>query len=156
MMTSLATVTSVTESKRGNVLELSCQQQTSCSHCASQSSCGTGVVSKAIGNRSHRWSLVTREKVRPGQLVEIGLPEKKLLQFASIVYLIPIVLLMLGGFLGEYLLGSVGGEGPVILLAFLAMGAGVWLARKLSGTMQQASEQAITLIRVLGDPVDIG
>lgn len=156
MMTSLATVTSVTESERGNVLELSCQQQTSCSHCASQSSCGTGVVSKAIGNRSHHWSLVTREKVRPGQLVEIGLPEKKLLQFASIVYLIPIVLLMFGGFLGEFLAGSAEGEGPVILLAFLAMAAGIWLARKLSGKMQLASEQAVTLIRVLGEPVDIG
>jgi sigma-E factor negative regulatory protein RseC len=114
------------------------------------------VVSKAIGNRSHHWSLVTREKVRPGQLVEIGLPEKKLLQFASIVYLLPIVLLMFGGFLGEFLAGSAEGEGPVILLAFLAMAAGIWLARKLSDKMQLASEQAVTLIRVLGEPVDIG
>ncbi|PWI34623.1 transcriptional regulator [Vibrio albus] len=156
MMTALATVTAVTESKQGNVVELSCQQQSSCSHCSSKSSCGTGIVSKAVGNKSHKWALITQKKVKPGQMIEIGLPEKKLLQFASVVYLIPIVMLMLGGFLGESLFASGDGEGWVILSAFLCMAAGIWLARKLSEKMQQASEQAITLIRVLGDPVDIG
>ena len=158
MMTALATVVSVREHKQGSLLELSCQQQTSCSHCASQNSCGTGIVSKAVGNRSHKWTLVTSEKVKSGQLVEIGLPEKSLIKFASVVYLIPVLMLMLGGFLGQYLLSLMGlsSEGWVILSAFLSMAAGIWLARKLSERMKQASEQAITLLRVLGDPVDIG
>jgi sigma-E factor negative regulatory protein RseC len=156
MMTALATVTAVTESKQGNVVELSCQQQSSCSHCASKNSCGTGIVSKAIGNKSHKWALITQEKVKSGQMIEIGLPEKKLIQFASVVYLLPIVMLMLGGFLGQYFFSPSHGEGWIILSAFLSMGAGIWLARKVSEKMKQVSEQAITLIRVLGDPVDIG
>ena len=160
MITALATVVSVTESKQGNLLELSCEKKTSCSHCASKDSCGTGMASKAVGNRSHKWELYTGEKVKAGQLVEIGLPEKSLIQYASIVYLIPLLMLMLGGFLGQYLFSSdsssASGEGWVILAAFLSMVAGVWLARKLSLRMKQNSEQAITLLRVLGDPVDIG
>ncbi|PJC86282.1 transcriptional regulator [Vibrio sp. HA2012] len=155
MMTALATVIAVKDDERGHVLELSCQQQTSCSHCASQSSCGTGIVSKAVGNRSHKWELVTPQPVSAGQVIEIGLPEKKLIQFASVVYLIPLLMLMLGGLLGQSLLGS-SGEGGVILTAFLSMAAGLWLARRIAGKMKQASEQAITLIRVLGDPIDIG
>ena len=126
MITALATVVSVTESKQGNLLELSCEKKTSCSHCASKDSCGTGMASKAVGNRSHKWELYTGEKVKAGQLVEIGLPEKSLIQYASIVYLIPLLMLMLGGFLGQYLFSSdsssASGEGWVILAAFFVNG----------------------------------
>lgn len=52
MMTALATVADVHPSKDGYEVKLSCEQQTSCNHCASSASCGTGIASKAIGNKS--------------------------------------------------------------------------------------------------------
>lgn len=84
MMTALATVSAVKANATGYEVELSCDQQTSCSSCSSQKSCGTGVVSKAIGKKSLHWHLVTKKIVKEGQVVEIGLPEKSLLQSAAI------------------------------------------------------------------------
>lgn len=157
MMTALATVTSVTETKQGYRVALSCEQQTSCSHCASQKSCGTGIVSKAVGNKSHVWTLTTQDLVKPGQTVEIGLPEKNLLQFASIVYLFPLITLMIGALLGQSVFGPLlgGGEGWTILCSIAFMGAGIWLARHFSTKLQSKSEQVVTLLRVLGDKIDI-
>ncbi len=157
MMTALATVVSVKETKQGYQIGLSCEQQTSCSHCSSQKSCGTGIVSKAIGNKSHAWTLMTQEDVKAGQMIEIGLPEKNLLQFASLVYLLPLAALMLGALFGQLVLSPLfgGGEGWTILCSLLFMGGGVWLARHFSTKLQSKSEQIVTLLRVFGDKIDI-
>jgi sigma-E factor negative regulatory protein RseC len=162
MMTALATVVSVKETKQGYQIGLSCEQQTSCSHCSSQKSCGTGIVSKAIGNKSHAWTLMTQEDVKAGQMIEIGLPEKNLLQFASLVYLLPLAALMLGALFGQLVISPLfgggevsGGEGWTILCSLLFMGGGVWLARHFSTKLQSKSEQIVTLLRVFGDKIDI-
>ncbi len=157
MMTALATVVSVSETSKGNYVELTCEQQTSCNHCASQKSCGTGIVSKAIGNKRHEWSLITKAPVKPGQVVEIGLPEKKLIQFASLVYLFPLGMLMLGALLGQFIVSPLlgGGEGWTILLSMTFMAAGVWLARHISAKLQSKSEQSVSLLRVLGDTINV-
>lgn len=96
MMTALATVTQVTPNDHGFEVALSCEQQTSCSSCSSQKSCGTGVVSKAFGNKSLLWHLETQRRLHVGQVVEIGIPEQSLLQSAMLVYLLPIVAMLLG------------------------------------------------------------
>lgn len=157
MMTALATVVSVTETTHGYEVGLSCEQQTSCSHCASQKSCGTGIVSKAIGNKSHSWTLTTQEIVKPGQTIEIGLPEKNLIQFASVVYLLPLIAMMIGALVGQSFVGPLlgGGEGWTILISVIFMGGGIWLARHFSTKLQSKSEQVVTLLRVLGDKIDI-
>ncbi len=101
MMNALAQVTRVTEiasPDSGELLfkvDLSCEQQTSCNSCASKSSCATGQVTKAIGNKQHAWSLITPLKVSEGDVVEIALPEKALLSAAALVYLVPLLFLFL-------------------------------------------------------------
>jgi sigma-E factor negative regulatory protein RseC len=157
MITALATVVTVEEAPSGYNVGVTCEQQTSCSHCSSQKSCGTGIVSKAVGNKSHAWRFHTEEQVQPGQIIEIGLPEKNLIQFASIVYILPILALITGAVVGQSLVSPVfgGGEGWTILLSGLFMAAGVWLARRLSTKLQSKSEQVVILLRVLGSKVDI-
>lgn len=115
MMTALATVSSVEQSGQQYFVQLSCEQQTSCSSCSSQKSCGTGIVTKAVGNKSLFWQLKTKSLVKAGQIVEIGFPEKSLLQSAAIVYLIPLFMLMIGAGFGQLLLQPLlqGGEGIV-------------------------------------------
>ncbi|WP_438877865.1 SoxR reducing system RseC family protein, partial [Bacillus cereus group sp. Bce038] len=60
-----------------------------------------GIVSKAIGNKALFWRLVTDKPVTIGQIVEIGLPEKSLLQSAALVYLVPLLMMIVGAVLGE-------------------------------------------------------
>jgi sigma-E factor negative regulatory protein RseC len=157
MITALATVTAVDRQPNGNLLTLSCDQQTSCSHCASQSSCGTGIVSKAVGRKQHQWQLLTQKAVQPGQLVEIGLSERNLVRYASIVYLLPILALASGAAVAELWLAPIlgMGEGVTIFIALLSLFAGIAAARAVSRRLQSSSAQSVTLLRVLGGEVKV-
>lgn len=155
MMTALATVTEVTALEEGYHIDLSCQQQTSCSGCSSAKSCSTGVVSKAIGNKSLNWSLTTKSSVSPGQLIEIGFPEKSLLQSASLVYLLPLFALLFGAVLGDAWLSPLfgGGEGVVILSAVLFTGAAIWLAKPLANRLEAQTKDQVVIVRIIGEPI---
>lgn len=155
MMTALATVTKVAPQSRGYKVELSCEQQTSCSQCASVKSCGTGMVSKAIGNKALLWQLMTDKPVSAGQVVEIGLPEKGILQSAALVYLTPLLMMFIGAAVGHVFSTqlSLAGEGLVIVTAAIFMAAGVWLAKWLAKRMESATQQQVILLRILGEPV---
>ncbi|GAA5647986.1 MULTISPECIES: SoxR reducing system RseC family protein [Vibrio] len=155
MMTALATVSSVTSKAKGFEVELSCDQQTSCSSCASQKSCGTGIVSKAVGKKSLHWRLLTSRSVKAGQVVEIGFPEKSLLQSAAIVYLVPLLAMIAGALLAQWLLVPAFGlgEGAVILCSTLSTAGGIWAAKKLSKNLERQSHDEVVLLRVLGEPI---
>ena len=153
MMTALATVSSVEQKGKQYFVQLSCEQQTSCSSCSSQKSCGTGIVTKAFGNKALFWQFKTKSLVKAGQIVEIGFPEKSLLQSAAIVYLVPLFMLIIGAGLGQLLLQPLlqGGEGVVILCAALFTTAGIALAKRLAKPMEDKSKQEVVLIRILGE-----
>ncbi len=155
MMTALATVTQVTPNDHGFEVALSCEQQTSCSSCSSQKSCGTGVVSKAFGNKSLLWHLETQRRLHVGQVVEIGIPEQSLLQSAMLVYLLPIVAMLLGALFGHLALSPwlEMGEGAVVLTSMLFAFIGILLAKKLAQPLEQKSAAQVELMRVFGEPI---
>ncbi|HDZ3714692.1 TPA: SoxR reducing system RseC family protein [Vibrio vulnificus] len=155
MMTALATVTQVTPNDHGFEVALSCEQQTSCSSCSSQKSCGTGVVSKAFGNKSLLWHLETQRRLHVGQVVEIGIPEQSLLQSAMLVYLLPIVAMLLGALFGHLVLFPwlEMGEGAVVLTSMLFAFIGILLAKKLAQPLEQKSAAQVELMRVFGEPI---
>ncbi|HFQ5440387.1 TPA: SoxR reducing system RseC family protein [Vibrio vulnificus] len=155
MMTALATVTQVTPNDHGFEVALSCEQQTSCSSCSSQKSCGTGVVSKAFGNKSLLWYLETQRRLHVGQVVEIGIPEQSLLQSAMLVYLLPIVAMLLGALFGHLVLSPwlEMGEGAVVLTSMLFAFIGILLAKKLAQPLEQKSAAQVELMRVFGEPI---
>jgi len=134
---------------------LSCEQQTSCSSCSSQKSCGTGVVSKAFGNKSLLWHLETQRRLHVGQVVEIGIPEQSLLQSAMLVYLLPIVAMLLGALFGHLVLSPwlEMGEGAVVLTSMLFAFIGILLAKKLAQPLEQKSAAQVELMRVFGEPI---
>ncbi|CAH0541401.1 SoxR reducing system RseC family protein [Vibrio marisflavi] len=155
MMTALATVSAVNSTGKGYDVELSCEQQTSCSSCSSQKSCGTGVVSKAFGNKTLFWQLATDKALKEGQVVEIGFPEKSLLWSASVVYLTPLFMLFVGALLSQWVLVPIfaTGEGVTILTSALFLFLGILLAKRLSHRAEQDSTREVVLLRVLGKPI---
>ncbi|WP_394244065.1 SoxR reducing system RseC family protein [Vibrio astriarenae] len=157
MMTALAQVTSVQPAAQGWKATLSCEQKTSCSSCASKSSCGTGVVSSAVGNKTLTWQLLTEQKISVGDTVEIGLPERSLLSFAAVTYLLPLVMLVLGAMLGQIwlqpMLGA--GEGAIILLGALGALTGFLLARRYVRLREKDTSQQVILLRILGSQIPV-
>lgn len=158
MMRALAVVTKVSPDPKDpaiSIVGLSCEQQTSCSGCASKSHCATGQVTKAIGNKQHAWNLSTQTSLSVGDIVEIGLPEKELLSVASIVYLVPLLGLFLGALLGAYIanIAFSGAEWPSIVFGALgALISGLIIKRRLRDS--QAVQQ-VTLVRTLGQPMEL-
>lgn len=155
MMTALATVSSVTAKSSGYDVELSCEQQTSCSSCSSQKSCGTGIVSKAIGSKVLHWQLFSSKLLKVGQVVEIGMAEKSLLQSAAIVYLTPLFALIFGAVIAHLWIAPYFGlgEGVVILFSTLFSVGGIALAKRLASSLERQSPQQVILLRVLGEPI---
>ncbi|MGR5410555.1 SoxR reducing system RseC family protein [Vibrio sp. PNB22_4_2] len=155
MMTALATVTGVQRHGQQYNVDLSCEQQTSCSSCSSQKSCGTGVVTKAIGNKTLSWHLRTEKSVKVGQVVEIGFPESSLIKSAMAVYLFPLFGLMIGALIGHAAFAPLtgGGEGVIIITSVLFAAGGMFVAKCVSRPLEDASKQQVTLIRVLGEPI---
>ncbi len=155
MMTALATVMAINPHADGYDIDVSCEQKTSCNSCASQSSCGTGVVSKAIGNKTLHWHLSTAEPLQVGQVVEIGFPERSLVESALIVYMIPLLMMIVGAILGHTIVAPILGlgEGVVILLSIVFTAVGVRLAKALAKPIESKSKQEVALIRVLGEPI---
>ncbi len=161
MMTALATVMAVQKRKQNYQVKVSCEQQTSCKACQSQKSCGTGIVSKALGSKSHHWVLNCKQPLSVGQVIEIGLPEKNFIQSALAVYLLPLFCMMLGSLVGQIWLrpwlgfsqaGS--GEGVVIAMFFLSGLLGIWLSKPITRYLEQQASSRVSLIRVLGQPVE--
>ncbi|EJL7015666.1 SoxR reducing system RseC family protein [Vibrio cholerae] len=155
MMTALATVTKVVPAQQGFQVTLSCEQQTSCSSCQSSKSCGTGIVSKAFGNKTLFWRLQTAQALEAGEVVEIGLPEKSVLQSAALVYLLPLFFMMLGAWIGDqWLAPMLGlGEAIVIFTALLFIALGVWVVKHYAKVLELRSQQQVVLLRKLGIPV---
>lgn len=151
MMTALATVLDVQD----DIVVVGCQQKTSCNHCTSPDSCGTGIVSKVLPGKVHHWAFHTDKKLTIGQMVEIGLPEKNLLQSAAIVYLVPLFFLLFGALISEWLISPLIGIGEVttIVIAGLSSWGGYFIAKTLSHRIEQKTEQQVSLIRVLGESI---
>ncbi len=156
MMSAVATVAKVEKVDGGYIATLSCHQQSSCSGCASKSSCATGQMTKVIGNRTHLWTLSTSKPLAVGEQVEIGFPEAALVSSAAIVYLLPLLGLLLGALLGDKLFQAVfaGSETGAIIggigglaLTFIALKR--YLANKTAREQQQ-----VTLIRRLGGGIE--
>ena len=151
MMTALATVLDIQD----DIVVVGCQQKTSCNHCSSKDSCGTGIVSKVLPGKVHHWAFHTDKKLTIGQMVEIGLPEKNLLQSATIVYLVPLAFLLFGALLSEWLLSPLIGIGEVTTIGMAALSSwgGYFIAKRLSHRIEQNTEQQVSLIRVLGESI---
>ena len=88
-------------------------------------------------------------------MVEIGFPEKSLLQSAALVYLVPLLMMILGAWLADsWLAPMLGmGEGIIILTSLVFIGLGIRLAKTWSGSLEKRTEQEVVLLRVLGEPI---
>ena len=85
-----------------------------CAHCSSRISC-------EISNRDMLVEISNDLKAKAGDLVEISIPEGIVLKMSVFVYLFPIIALMTGAFLGEFIANSLQSKSswPAILLGII-------------------------------------
>jgi sigma-E factor negative regulatory protein RseC len=140
MIEEIATVLAVHE----DGVEVVCFSKSACGQCKQNSSCGTGLVSKALPGRDHRFVIATELPLAVDQQVRIGIPEQSLITSALLVYLLPLLLLLGGALVASIGLGL--GDGGTLAGAAIGGVAGFVLA----------SRWAKSPGKMLAEPVIIG
>jgi len=139
MMKESATVVSWQQ----GVALLRCDYKTGCGSCNARSGCGLPALNELVPKTEHPLQVRIDQPLEPGQRVEVGIAEGSLLRSAMLVYLMPLLGMMLGGSLLQYLLGT---DAFAALGALLGGGASFMLARSLAYRLgKQVGYQPIVL-----------
>lgn len=121
----------LTESARvirrdGKRVELELQRGSACGHCELSQGCGTGALGRLLGRRSRPLVLETDQDCRPGDEVQLALPEASLVRASLLVYGFPLIGMLFAGLLasaagaGDWLVALAAVAGFVVGLGFAA------------------------------------
>lgn len=99
------------------------QRQSACSHCELSRGCGTGALGRLLGHRSRPLTISNQYNLKPGDRVVLGMPDKALLNASLLIYGLPLLGIMAGGLLAQWLFGK--SEMVIIILATTGFAAGL-------------------------------
>lgn len=89
-----------------------------CSSCSAQEGCGTGTVAKAFAGKTQRIEVKSTAPLNVGDVVTLGIPEKRILLVSSLLYLFPLFSFMVSALLGHLWFGSSANQNEWPILAF--------------------------------------
>lgn len=124
-------------------VELAVALQSSCSHCHSADTCGSGTVARAFSAKSQQLIVETSLELARGQWVRLGIEQRGVLALAAVTYLLPLLGLIWAGALGQlWLVESLGYGEPVAMGLALTGALAAWgvsrtLAGRIAARMQQ-------------------
>jgi sigma-E factor negative regulatory protein RseC len=91
------------------------QRQSACSHCELSRGCGTGALGRLLGHRSRPLTISNKYSFKTGDRLVIGMPDKAFLNASLLIYGLPLLGMMAGGLLAQWLFGK--SEMVTIILA---------------------------------------
>ena len=90
-------------STEGDFVWVETQRKSTCGGCTANQACGTSVLEKVLGRRRTRVRALSREAVRVGERVVIGIEESALIRGSLAVYAAPLAALLAGAVVGDLL-----------------------------------------------------
>lgn len=148
MIEEIATVSAVYDGE----VEVVCFSKSACGQCKQNSHCGTGIVSKALPGKDHRFTIVTDLPLTVGEQVRIGIPEHNLITSAMLVYLFPLLLLLAGALLASAGFGL--GDGGTITGAILGGLLGFVLASRWAGRSGRLHTEPVIIAALLNTAIE--
>lgn len=135
-------------------------RRSSCGQCSASGSCGGSLFAELWGNKPVRVEVDNPIHAQLGQQVIVGMPERFMLAGSAQLYLLPLLGLILGALMGQWLgvqvfLGNMG-ELPAIVGAAL----GLWYLPRLWQRFKTSNDRTgcrpvILRNRLGGVPVDL-
>ncbi len=140
-----------------NFAEVQMQRQSACSHCELSSGCGTGAIGRLLGKRSKPVKIRVNQDLKPGDQVEIGLPDKAFLRAGLLIYGLPLLGLFIGLMLAGLISSNAGSyiEASSDLIAFIFALAGLVLGLFIAGAISKtkfASQLNPEILAVINEP----
>lgn len=111
------------------------QRRSGCGQCNLQKPCASGTLGKLFGQRQTLLHLSSEPDIAVGQEVMLGLPEQSLLKGSIAVYGLPLVLMFVCGFTGQFLNGLFSWtetELPNVVFGFSGLALGFYGLRRYS------------------------
>ena len=96
---------------------VSCESRAGCERCAEGKGCGGGLLSRLLGDRLFQLRVPVSAGIGVGDQVQLGISEGALLGAACLMYLLPLLALISGALIGDFL----GGDGVALLLGSLGL-----------------------------------
>jgi sigma-E factor negative regulatory protein RseC len=123
-------------------------RRSSCGSCEARG-CGTGALSQVLGARVQRMRVHNPIQAQPGDSVILGIEEGVLLRGSLMVYILPLLLMLGGGLLGEALAPQWGGELEALSLLFGLLGlvGGFFLLRRYQRRVARDPRFTATILR---------
>ena len=90
----------------GNLAKVETVRTSSCQSCEAKSTCGQGSIAKVVGQKSCIISALNPLSLQVGDEVVLGLEETTLVKSALLVYLLPLILMMAGAGVFQWLYGA--------------------------------------------------
>jgi sigma-E factor negative regulatory protein RseC len=124
MLEEIGVVSSIDKHSGSQIICVETQIKSTCGSCEAQSNCGTGAIAKVFATKREKLTFSYQGAISIGQQVKLGIPEQSLLKASSLVYILPIFVLIFSAVLAQHILPLIGltSEIWVIASAFLAAG----------------------------------
>lgn len=151
MLTELGVVTK----QDANTVWVQTESKTSCNSCQVNSSCGTGIISKAFSERSFITPMLNTLNAEVGDQVEVGIHENLVVKASFWVYLLPLLMMIIFAFVSNSLFDQ-SKELVQIMSAVLGFIVGFWIARLRVESMGSGKKELHPiLIRIVKKPIAV-
>jgi len=128
------------------------RRRSTCSGCAAEAGCGTGALSKVLGNRRTLVRVLSDQPLTVGDEVVVGISEQALVRGSLAVYAVPLLLLLVGAVLGELGAGIglwASAEAGSLALGLGGFAAGLSWLRRFSRRIQHDHNYQPVVLRRL-------
>ncbi len=126
------------------------QRKSTCSSCSASKGCGTGALSKVLGNKTARMRVLNRIGARVGEEVIVGVSEGALVQGSLAVYIVPLLGLFLFALLGQALASQLefeSTESLSIVFGLIGLALGAFWVRRFSVKISQDPRYQPVIVR---------
>lgn len=105
----------------GDDIWIETQRRSACGQCAANKGCGTAVLGRVLGVKRNIVRILNPSdtKVSIGDEIIVGIQEQALVRGSLAIYIVPLLMLFLFGYLGELLASQLHSSSPDIIVLFL-------------------------------------
>lgn len=132
----------------GTQATLEIERRTACGLCGQKRGCGNAMWGKMLGHDSHDFTAENKVNANVGDSVVVGIDEQAVLNSAFFLYVVPLIGLLVGTFVADYLFKNqfyvIVGAVLGLILGFLWV-KGHLIGRDKSGVAYTKKYQAVIL-----------
>lgn len=117
-----------------------------CGHCDSEGGCGSGTLTKLFcNNKSRNFKVRNEVRAKVGDEIQVSIPDGMLLRGAMKMYVLPLILLLVGGIAGVGMSGEIAvRDAYAVAGAVIGLLLGFLLARMSPRAGQPVASSIVT------------